>query len=109
VAVVTETWPPEINGVAATLARVAEGLRERGHSCSWCARARAAPRRCRPKPRCGYEVLMRGLPIPRYPQLKMGLPAARAAVGCGRLQRPDLVHIATEGPLGWSALQAARR
>jgi glycosyltransferase involved in cell wall biosynthesis len=25
------------------------------------------------------------------------------------LQRPDVVHIATEGPLGWSALQAAQR
>ena len=31
VAVVTETYPPEINGVAASLARVVDGLRQRGH------------------------------------------------------------------------------
>ena len=50
---------------------------------------------------------MRGLPIPRYPSLRMGLPSKRALVQLWTLQRPDVVHIATEGPLGWSALQAA--
>jgi glycosyltransferase involved in cell wall biosynthesis len=54
-------------------------------------------------------MLMRGLPIPRYPQLKLGLPGKKALIRAWTLQRPDLVHIATEGPLGWSALQAARR
>jgi glycosyltransferase involved in cell wall biosynthesis len=39
----------------------------------------------------------------------MGLPARRALLRLWKLQRPDLVHIATEGPLGWSALQAARQ
>jgi glycosyltransferase involved in cell wall biosynthesis len=50
---------------------------------------------------------MRGLPIPRYPQLKMGLPSKRALIRLWSAQRPDVVHIVTEGPLGWSALQAA--
>jgi len=54
------------------------------------------------------QVLMRGLPIPRYPQLRMGLPSRRALVKLWQLRRPDVVHIVTEGPLGWSALQAAR-
>jgi glycosyltransferase involved in cell wall biosynthesis len=53
------------------------------------------------------EVLMRGLPIPRYPQLRMGLPSKRALVQRWTLRRPDVVHIVTEGPLGYSALQAA--
>jgi glycosyltransferase involved in cell wall biosynthesis len=55
------------------------------------------------------EVLMRGLPIPRYPSLKMGLPAKQALVGMWSRHRPDIVHIVTEGPLGWSALQAAHK
>lgn len=50
---------------------------------------------------------MRGLPIPRYPNLRMGVPSRRALVRLWSHQRPDIVHIATEGPLGWSALQAA--
>jgi glycosyltransferase involved in cell wall biosynthesis len=39
----------------------------------------------------------------------MGLPAKRFLIQQWTSQRPDVVHIATEGPLGWSALQAARR
>ncbi len=50
---------------------------------------------------------MRGLPIPRYPNLRMGLPSRRALVDLWKAHRPDVVHIATEGPLGWSALRAA--
>ena len=51
---------------------------------------------------------MRGLPIPHYPGLRMGVPAKRSLVRRWSVQRPDIVHVATEGPLGWSALQAAR-
>lgn len=52
---------------------------------------------------------MRGLPIPRYPQLRMGVPAKRSLVRLWSVRRPDIVHLATEGPLGWSALKAARQ
>jgi glycosyltransferase involved in cell wall biosynthesis len=55
------------------------------------------------------EFLVHGVQIPRYSQLRMGLPAKRFLIRQWTLQRPDVVHIATEGPLGWSALQAARR
>jgi glycosyltransferase involved in cell wall biosynthesis len=54
------------------------------------------------------EILLRGLPIPRYPQLKLGFPSKKSLIKAWSIKRPDLVHIATEGPLGWSALQAAR-
>ena len=50
-----------------------------------------------------HEVLMRGLPIPNYPSLRMGLPARRALIRLWSEQRPDAVHIATEGPLGLAA------
>lgn len=106
VAMVTETYPPEVNGVAATLARVVEGLRQRGHELQL-----IRPRQGRADSagaEHGFaEMLVRGLPIPRYPQLRMGLPARHALIQRWREHRPDAVHLVTEGPLGWSALQAA--
>ncbi len=107
IAVVTETWPPEVNGVAVTLARVVQGLIARQHSIQLI-RPRQEPDEVALSEQRLSEVLMRGLPIPRYPQLKLGLPGKKALVRAWTLQRPDLVHIATEGPLGWSALQAAK-
>jgi glycosyltransferase involved in cell wall biosynthesis len=105
---VTETYPPEVNGVAATVARVVEGLRARGHQVQLIRPRQHAADDATADGRF-HEVLMRGLPIPRYPNLRMGLPSKRALMQLWLARRPDLVHIATEGPLGWSALQAARR
>jgi glycosyltransferase involved in cell wall biosynthesis len=51
---------------------------------------------------------MPGLPIPGYPLLRMGLPAGRRLRKIWSTDRPDLVHVATEGPLGLSAIKAAR-
>ncbi len=107
-AVVTETWPPEVNGVAATISRVVSELREYGHEVQL-VRPRQHPREEHVQEDGYAEILMRGLPIPRYPQLKMGLPSKRALLHLWGLSRPDVVHIVTEGPLGWSALQAAQQ
>jgi glycosyltransferase involved in cell wall biosynthesis len=51
---------------------------------------------------------MAGLPIPGYPLLRMGLPAQARLRRDWSANRPDLVHVATEGPLGLSAIKAAR-
>jgi glycosyltransferase involved in cell wall biosynthesis len=106
IAVVTETYPPEVNGVAMTVSRMVDGLRERGHDLQL-VRPRQRRADAGDRDERFEEILMRGLPIPRYPDLKMGLPSRRALLGLWRLRRPDVVHIATEGPLGWSALQAS--
>jgi glycosyltransferase involved in cell wall biosynthesis len=106
VAVVTETYPPEVNGVAATASRVVEGLRERGHQMQLL-RPRQNDLDLGTERKGLHQVLLRGLPIPRYPELKMGLPCKKTLLGLWQNQRPDVVHIVTEGPLGWSALQAA--
>jgi len=106
IAVVTETYPPEINGVATTIARVVEGLRHRGHSLQLVRPRRDRTDRAQPSDGL-QETLVAGLPIPNYPQLRMGLPATRALASQWRKAPPDVVHIATEGPLGWSALRAA--
>lgn len=108
VAVVTETYPPEVNGVAVTMARIVDGLRARNHELQLI-RPRQHAADLGGREERFHEVLMRGLPIPRYPNLKMGLPSKKALVDLWLARRPDLVHIATEGPLGWSALQAAAR
>jgi glycosyltransferase involved in cell wall biosynthesis len=106
VAVVTETYPPEVNGVAATIARLVCGLHDRGHELQL-VRPRQHHRDTAGAEERLLHVLMPGLPVPRYPQLKMGLPARRALVALWAAHRPDVVHVVTEGPLGWSALQAA--
>lgn len=107
-AVVTETYPPEINGVALSLGRMVHGLRERNHDIQLI-RPRQLPTDQAAKNPGFDELLTGGLPIPRYPNLRMGLPAKRVLINQWLHQRPDLVHIITEGPLGWSALQAAAK
>ena len=107
IAVVTETWPPEVNGVAVTLAKLVQGLSLRNHDVQLI-RPRQAKTEAIVNDSRLEEVLMRGMPIPRYPELKLGLPSKKTLIKTWTLRRPDVVHIATEGPLGWSALQAAK-
>lgn len=108
VAVVTETYPPEVNGVARTIACVVEGLRARNHEVQLIRPSQTKGEQAGSDVRF-HEVLMRGLPIPRYPHLRMGLASKKALVSLWSQRRPDVVHIATEGPMGWTALQAARQ
>ncbi len=108
IAIVTETYPPEVNGVAMTLGCFVAGLHARQHELQLIRPRQAGSDQAGSSERF-EEVLQRGVPIPRYPALKMGLPAKQALTRLWSVQRPDLVHIVTEGPLGWSALQAARK
>ncbi|RZS58506.1 glycosyltransferase family 4 protein [Sphaerotilus mobilis] len=111
IACVTETYPPEVNGVAVTLARVVEGLVARGHVLDLLRPCQADETATGDRPVSVDGLLLHrlpGLPIPGYRDLRMGLPAARRLRRLWRIERPDIVHIATEGPLGESALRAAR-
>jgi len=115
VAMVTETWPPEVNGVAATAARVVQGLRARGHLISLVRPRQESDGDGFHGQRLGQlaageleQTLVRSLPVPRYPELRMGLPATHLLLQRWQAQRPDVVHVVTEGPLGWSAVRAAR-
>lgn len=116
VSVVTETYPPEINGVATTLERVVQGLRARGHEVSLVRPRQAAEQDgagdgmaadMAPGPGGGVQALVPGLPIPRYTHLRMGLPSGSLLRRLWAERRPDVVHVATEGPLGYSAVAAA--
>lgn len=104
-AFVTETYPPEVNGVAMTVGRMVDGLRKRGHRVDL-----VRPRQAQDAANAAdNELLVRGLALPRYPELKFGLPAAGALAQRWQAARPDLVVAVTEGPLGWSALRTARK
>jgi glycosyltransferase involved in cell wall biosynthesis len=102
---ITETYPPDVNGVALTVQALEHGLRALGHRVALV------------RPEHGDEsrrdradlMLVDAAPIPRYPGLRFGLPAGRRLTARWSVQRPDAVYVATEGPLGWSALRAARR
>ncbi|MCM8564821.1 glycosyltransferase family 4 protein [Thauera linaloolentis] len=108
IALVTETWPPEVNGVAMTLKRMVDGLIRRGHSVQLI-RPKQTTEDVATHGGALEEVLSRGIKLPRYDGLKLGLPAKSSLVRTWTRQRPDLVHVATEGPLGWTAVSAARK
>ena len=86
IAIVTDAWTPQMNGVVRTMTATCSVLRQWGH-----------------------DVLVvspdqfRSLPCPTYPEIRLALPARHAVAR--RLDRfaPDAIHIATEGPLGLRA------
>ncbi len=103
-AIVTETYPPEVNGVALTVQGLEQGLRAAGHQVDL-----VRPRQATEADTEEGTLLVAGAGLPRYPGLRFGLPAPKRLARQWQLQRPDAIYIATEGPLGWSALRTARR
>lgn len=109
ITLITETFAPEINGVANTLSRLCDGLRLRGHRVEV-----IRPRQSEDELRAAGDDLMlcRGWPIPGYPGypgLQWGQSSMHKLLRRWQRNRPDVLYIATEGPLGLSALRAARR
>lgn len=92
-----------------TLGRLVDGLAARGHRVTV-----VRPRQRHESPRytttqrlACRQVRLPGFPLPGYPQLRVGFPARRRLRQLWTLNPPDLVHVATEGPLGSSAISAA--
>ncbi len=86
VAIVSDAWQPQINGVVRTLETVSRLLGDWGHE---------------------VEVFgpdrFRTLPCPTYPEIRLSLfPSARLREMLTSYQ-PDAIHLVTEGPLGWAA------
>lgn len=102
VCLVTETFLPEVNGVAMTLGRLVAGMRSAGHRMTV-----VRPRQDSDPSQENDQTLRLGFPIPGYPLLRFGLPCGARLRSLWRKQRPDVVHIATEGPMGQSAMAAA--
>lgn len=102
--IVTETYPPEVNGVALTVQSKEHGLRARGHEVDV-----VRPRQPDGLAREAHELLTRSAQIPGYPGMRFGFPSHRALRDVWTRRRPDAIYIATEGPLGWSAMRTAKR
>ncbi len=103
ISLVTETFYPDINGVATTLSQLHAALIAAGHRVQVVCPRAATSRELRD----GIEVA--GFALPFYPAVRLGLPASRQLLKSWQQNRPDLVHVATEGPLGFSALRMAHR
>ncbi len=108
IAMVSETYPPEVNGVAVTVRRMVEGMRERGHTVEL-----VRPRQgTDDAPACEdtfSEVLTGAMPLFAYYGLQIGRPSKNKLLKHWQQNRPDIIQVATEGPLGWSAVSAARK
>lgn len=107
IALVTETYPPEINGVAMTLSQLVSSMKERGH----CVQTTRPLQK--DEEQVTYtsenEIRVYGFPIPNYPEMRLGIPSQTRLIREWRKELPDIVHVATEGPLGISAIKAAQR
>lgn len=97
---VSDTYSPQANGVANTLERLVKGLRERGHEVDVVRPAALA---------CDEEGLqVPSLSLPGYKEVRFGFPMRMVLQSRWHKNRPDVIYVATEFPLGASAISAAR-
>ncbi|XDZ66051.1 diacylglycerol kinase [Alphaproteobacteria bacterium LSUCC0684] len=90
--IVTDAWYPQVNGVVRSLTHTRDALIEMGHDVTMLT-----------------PELFRTVPCPTYPEIRLSLmPGSRVASFIHHLS-PDIIHIATEGPLGLAARNFARR
>jgi glycosyltransferase involved in cell wall biosynthesis len=92
IAIVTDAWRPQTNGVVTTLDRTAACLRGFGHEVVTMTPAG-----------------LRTVPCPSYPEIRLALLQGRRVAEWLEREQPDALHIATEGPLGFAARRAALR
>lgn len=111
--IVSETFPPEINGVANTLKHLCQGLMQRGHNVTV-----VRPRQRHE--RTGHLEIpddnlfthahtVAGLPLPGYADLRFGLTRTGFLKKRLAADPPDVLYVATQGPLGVAATSAARQ
>ncbi|WDV50299.1 glycosyltransferase family 1 protein [Streptomyces coeruleorubidus] len=107
VVIVTESFPPDVNGVAHCALQTARHLVDRGH----------APVVVAPAPAPGHKpdtsapcpvVHVPSLPLPGYPQVRVALPSRRLAATLIE-HRADVVHLASPFVLGVRGMAAAAR
>jgi glycosyltransferase involved in cell wall biosynthesis len=104
IALVTDTYTPQVNGVTTVVRRMAQTLAGAGHAC-----AVVAPRYPDGDPPQAGELRLPSLPFPAYPAIRLSLLAGRRVARYLDAFQPDLVHVATEGPLGLAGRRYALR
>jgi len=86
ISLVTDAWLPQVNGVVTTLVELARELRAGGHQVQV-----IAPDQFRTRP------------CPGYAGIDLAIAPAKGIAEKLDAFRPDAIHLATEGPLGWAA------
>lgn len=86
IAIVTDAWRPQINGVVTTLSQTVNNLQKSG-----CEVLTITPEQ------------FRSIPCPTYPEIRLALTTPGEIAQHLNTFNPNAVHIATEGPLGWAA------
>ncbi|MBZ6110075.1 MULTISPECIES: glycosyltransferase family 4 protein [Streptomyces] len=107
VVIVTESFPPDVNGVAHCALQTARHLTDRGHDCLVVAPATAAGGPADASAPCPV-VRVPSLPLPGYPQVRVALPSRRVAAAIAE-HRADVVHLASPFVLGVRGMAAAAR
>lgn len=101
---ITDTFPPLINGVSRTLQILATGLAKAGHSVEVVTTVAGG---------CPHERVtitkVPSMPLPGYPGLRLGYASRRFFDKRMRARRPDGVYVAVESIMGMNAINAARR
>lgn len=97
--IVTDTYGPDVNGVAMTLGRLTGGLRDRGHQVHVIHTGSSAG---------AGESRARAWPLPGYKGVRVGRPKPFELRSRWLRKRPDVIYVATESPLGLSAVKAAK-
>ncbi|MFF9205256.1 glycosyltransferase family 4 protein [Streptomyces sp. NPDC014986] len=106
VVIVTESFPPDVNGVAHCALQTARHLVERGHD-----PVVVAPATAGDEPDAGAPcpvVRVPSLPLPGYPQVRVALPSRRLTAAIAA-HRADVVHLASPFVLGVRGMAAAAR
>jgi glycosyltransferase involved in cell wall biosynthesis len=105
VSIVSETYPPEINGVAMTVSQLVGQLRRNGNRVQLVRPVQSRE----PGTTLDEGACLRvpGFPIPGYSGLRFGAPVLRRLRRAWQQYPPDVIYVATEGPLGWAAVRVA--
>ncbi|MEU0396657.1 glycosyltransferase family 1 protein [Streptomyces sp. NPDC006208] len=107
VVIVTESFPPDVNGVAHCALQTARHLAARGHEPLVIAPAAAGADAADPGAPCPV-VRIPSLPLPGYPQVRVALPSRRVAAAI-TAHRADIVHLASPFVLGVRGMAAAAK
>jgi glycosyltransferase involved in cell wall biosynthesis len=104
IALVSDTYTPQVNGVTTVVVRIATVLREFGHHV-----AVVAPRYPGHVSTDPAELRIPSAAFPPYPAIRLSLPQFGAVARFLDAFKPDVVHVATEGPLGLTGRRYAVR
>jgi len=110
IALLSDTYTPQVNGVTTVVSRIVRVLREFGHDAVVVAPRYPGNDPSPPVPPSGDAGLrIPSAPFPPYPAIRLSLPQFRTVAHYLDAFRPDLLHVATEGPIGLTGRRYAVR